>query len=340
MSVKKNNWLFGLSFLALLGGGFAAMTALGNRSSAPTGEVEQVDRPPEALTPVQGAYAHGGSPNRLGPARSFFKEELANFIVTTDSLRENSEAAAYQEARAKLLASARVAKLPQAVLEKLTSTIDAAIAIKTCPEDEVEDKAKSLMSGTLSLNDSLATANLGFFIDPDMSIRSSGKRSVLLFSFEVERIVLYRSLGHDVRTLRVRRLDALNHTYNLLGFTSPQRRDAIVLDNKVDEHLLRLLPALAKEPLMNPFHLAKKDTYTKWYHPTRKIAMGVIRKELGNAGVDNLEELGELLDRRLQIFEEWNVLLKPYGRQLSPPAPFLSNGNTAGKWKALLPIRG
>src|SRR5690606_30023315 len=146
-----------------------------------------------------------------------------------------------------------------------------------------------------------------------------GRRSVLLFSFDVHRIVLYRSGGHDVRTLRVRRLDTLNWSYNLLGFTAPQRRDAVVLDDKVDEHLLELLPALAEDVSMDPFHLTKEETYTPWFTETRKLATAIIREELGTAGDADLARLGALLARRLEIYNEWNDKLK--AREMSIRAP-------------------
>ncbi len=280
--------------------------------------------PPEALEAVTGAYLQGGQPQRQGPGREFFGSALPDFVIALDAWgrgtgNASTIAADMQEARAALMGAARKAELSETVVERLSLLVDSALAAASEPDGAIDDIADDMMKQTLSLNDALASSGLGFFVDTDLLTYDKGRRSVLLFSFEVLRVVLYRSSGHDVRTLRVRRLDNLNWTYNLLGFTTPQRRDAVVLDNKIDEHLLELLPALSESFSMDPFHLKKQERYTPWFNDTRKLATSIIREELGSAGDGDLVTLGGLLARRSEIYADWSDKLESRGMSLKAP---------------------
>lgn len=269
--------------------------------------------------------ATGGSLQVTGPARAVFEEALPEFIVGLDRWGKSPEAQAgvgdqeLQALRTTLMAALRKASLDTALFEAFERFIDASIEAAKVEDPELDDAADTLMKKTVVLNEAIASAGLGFFVDADIQSHSSGARTILIFSFEVARVVLYRSGGHDVRTLRVRRLDNLNFTYSLLGFTSPKRKDAVVLDNKVDEHLLRLLPALAEDTRMDPFRLSTKDSETEWFNPTRKLATAIIREELGAAGGEELQTLGELLATRREIYARWNERLS--SRRMSVDEP-------------------
>ena len=222
-----------------------------------------------------------------------------------------------KEARGAVVQSAHKAGMPLPATERLEALLEACFVAAVADDADLDAAADDMVKRTLALNDALATAGLGFFVDAEMM--SSGRgRSVLLFTFEVHRVVLYRSQGHDVRTLRVRRLDKLNWSYSLLGFTSPQRRDAVVLDNKVDAHLLTLLPLLSEHVLLDPFELELKDTYAPWYSEARKRATTVVAAELGKAGPD-VAKLGDLIGRRHEIFRDWNVRLDARGMSIDYP---------------------
>jgi hypothetical protein len=216
------------------------------------------------------------------------------------------------------MSSAHKAGLTDQATERLEALLDACLAAAVADEDELDDAADTMMKRTLALNDALATAGLGFFVDASLKTQR-GSRSVLLFTFEVHRVVLYRSGGHDVRTLRLRRLDNLNWTYSLLGFTSPQRRDAIVLDHKVEKHLLELLPLLSDEVQLDPFALPLEDTYTDWYTPVRKRATSVVAAELSKAGPDVME-LATLIAKRHAIYDDWNERLESRQMSIDHPA--------------------
>ncbi|MCP4447993.1 MAG: hypothetical protein GY811_22060 [Myxococcales bacterium] len=316
-SSGKSALVFATVLVLALGGGLGAMHWLGQRGSE-TGAAAGVQRP-ETLRPLTGTYLEGGRPKLDGPARDVFFSALPDFVVALDSWGRDSASvgseirADLEESLGAVMTSARKAAMSAQAIERLQALLDACLEAAVVDEGELDAAADEFTKRILSLNDSLATAGLGFFVDGEMLSRG-GTRSVLLFTFEVHQVVLYRSGGHDVRTLRLRRLDNLNWKYSLLGFTSPQRRDAVVLDNKVEEHLLELLPLLAEDSLLDPFDLPLEDTYTDWYTETRKRAVRVVATELGKAG-EHVAELADLIARRHDIYGRWNELLE--SRQMS-----------------------
>jgi hypothetical protein len=322
--VKKplSGWLY----IALLCGatavGLAGLYFIGEQQK---GQGESASRVPAAQEPG-GAYAAGGQPQTSGPARVLFEKALPEFVIALDRWGRSEEAQAgvgddeLSELRGDLMGALQKADLSSELSTAFKEVIAASVNAATVEDSELDEAADSLSKTTLVLNDAIATAGLGFFIDTDVLTHRKGTRSVLLFSFVVSRVVLYRSGGHDVRTLRVRRLDNLNWTYSLLGFTSPRRRDAVVLDNKVDEHLMRLLPALSEEIRMDPFHLSTKDSETDWFNPLRVLATSIIREELGAAGGEDLQELGELLAVRRRIYARWNERLESRKMHIDDPS--------------------
>ncbi len=316
----KSGWIFLALLVLVLGGGLLGMQWLGDRDGDKSGPIA---KPPRLETPPTGAYLQGGRPTNDGPARDIFFKTLPQFVIALDawgrdSSRDPSQIRTdLQEERGAVMLSAHNAGIPLQAAERLEGLLDACMAAAVADETELDDAADTMLKRTLALNDALATAGLGFFVDAEMLTRGRG-RSVLLFTFEVHRVVLYRSGGHDVRTLRVRRLDNLNWTYSLLGFTAPQRRDAVVLDNKVDEHLLELLPLLSDEVQLDPFALPLEDTYADWYTAARKRATSVVAAELGKAGPD-VAELASLIAQRHAIYDDWNERLKSRQMSIDPP---------------------
>tara|TARA_R110002073_G_scaffold140253_6_gene290743 strand:+ start:4765 stop:6390 length:1626 start_codon:yes stop_codon:yes gene_type:complete len=321
---RKSGWIFLVLLVLILGGGLLGMQWLGNRGDKSTAAMA---KPPRLETPPTGAYLEGGRPTIDGPARDVFFEALPAFVIALDRWGRDSASdpsqirTDLQAERGAVMSGAHKAGMPEQATERLEALLEAcltaAIADEDEDEDELDDAADAMQQRTLSLNDALATAGLGFFVDAQV-LAGGGSRSVLLFTFEVHRVVLYRSGGHDVRTLRLRRLDNLNWTYSSLGFTSPQRRDAVVLDNKVEEHLLKLLPLLSDEVQLDPFNLPLEDTYTDWHTLTRNRAISVVAAELGKAG-PNVVELATLIAQRHAIYDDWNERLESRNMSIKRP---------------------
>jgi hypothetical protein len=259
-----------------------------------------------------------------GPARKLFQEALPEYIIALNRWINSEEAQAgvddeLQALRATLITALHKASLDDSLSGAFENLIDATIYAAKVEESELDDAADSVVKKTLLLNDAIASAGLGFLVEADIQTHSSGRRFIILLSFEVARVVLYRSGGHDVRTLRVNRLDNLDFTYNLLGFTSSRRKDAVVLVDMVEEHVLQLLPALDEEAIMDPFRLSKKDSETEWFNPLRRLATAIIREELGSAGGEELQTLGALLATRREIYARWDERLET--RRASTPEP-------------------
>jgi len=75
---------------------------------------------------------------------------------------------------------------------------------------------------TGAFDDELAAAGLGYFVDGDViTDLRTGHRLVIIYSFTVESVSLFASGGATVRALDLRRLDHLNFSQTLLGFTRP-----------------------------------------------------------------------------------------------------------------------
>ena len=317
---KKSGWMFLVFLVLVLGGGLLGMQWLGNRDGKSTAAMA---KPPRLETPPTGAYLEGGRPTIDGPARDVFFEALPAFVIALDRWGRDSASdpsqirTDLQAERGAVMSGAHKAGMPEQATERLEALLEACLVAAIADEDELDKAADTMLQRTLSLNDALATAGLGFFVDAEM-LAGGGSRSVLLFTFEVHRVVLYRSGGHDVRTLRLRRLDKLNWTYSLLGFTSPQRRDAVVLDNKVEEHLLELLPLLSNEVQLDPFNLPLEDTYTDWHTLVRNRATSVVAAELGEAG-PNVVELATLIAQRHAIYDDWNKRLESRRMSINRP---------------------
>lgn len=316
---RKNGgsgWFLGFLFV-VLAGGLGTMQWLGNRKQAPETAAKTARRP---SIPIDGVLT-AGRPTTSGPARAVFEKALPDFVIALDAWEGANVASNIEEElrvqRGKVVAAATEAGMHEGAIAKLGELLDTCIAAKSAPESKLDDAADQVFKDTQELNNAVATSGLGFFVDVEVLSRDSNV-SVLLFSFEVDRVVLYRSEGRDVRTLRVRRLDNLNWAYNLLGFTSPERDDAVVLDDKVDGHLLKLLPLLAPDSALDPFELEAKDTYTEWFLTVRARAVRVVAAELRKAGPQVLK-LGELVAKRYEIYRGWNKLLA--ARKMSVELP-------------------
>jgi hypothetical protein len=142
------------------------------------------------------------------------------------------------------------------------------------------------------LDNSLLGARLPYFVDATVmtDLRGAGgkpRRIILLSEFSIAESNLYSSdEGALVRTVRVRRLDRLTFRHGSLGFVNPNRAQATVLLDVVDDQVSRhLLPALSDGA---PMPLGASD------------ALGVARAapplaELAaRAGENAREELGAL----------------------------------------------
>jgi len=306
----------------------ATVVALRGGMGGAGGKVELADAgsPPP---PATGAFAAGGRPTGGQPAldRAFGKD-LPDYAITLDKWATERRAGhaaddgALAAARQAVLAEDARQVLGDAASTALAALLDRARDVAVAPSGELDRAADALSRAVLAFDDQLAAAGLGYLVDSDvMEYLDDGRRLVLLFSFTVEQVVLYRTANGDVRALHLRRLDELNWTYALLGFTSPRRREALILVAQVEERLVdRLLPQFGQDP--PPFFLLEEeDRQTDWYPLLAARAVEVIRGEYGVGTGDRnaTERLGELLARRKQLFSAWDRGLSRRGISIESP---------------------
>jgi hypothetical protein len=307
------------------------------------GPIRVRDASDRAAPPPRGAFATGGrlSPGNPAVTRAF-AEELPDYLIRLDRIAKAREAsapaadlakaeAALDEARRRVLdpevqrglgagAAARLEQL-------LTAAREASLGL---PGQPAAASSERLMEATGAFDDELAAAGLGYFVDGDVITDTrNGQRLVILYSFTVESVSLFTSSGVPVRALDLRRLDHLNWTHTLLGFTRPHLREALVLLDQVDEQLVTyVLPGLGAGEGIELFDededgdaAAQRASSTVTGAPpsraparvaVEKRAGELVRSEYGaTPGLDTgmAEKMGRLLSRRQALVLGWQKAL-------------------------------
>lgn len=302
---RPRGWLL-LGIIAALVAVMALALAVGPRGKTS-------DAGPTRPEPV-GVLATGGTPTRDDPALdALFTEALPDWLVTLNHPGEDAD----ELARRRAAVAAASAGRPFAA--DLHRVLDTAATAMHAPETEAERAADDLSAAAESLNDALMAAGLPYQIEPDVTEGAAGRR-VILFSFAIEHVSVYRSGAHTLRVLTLHRLDRLNWTFTLLGFTSARRREALILSAQVEERLVdRLLPLLSVTP-PRLYRIEDADI-GPWSETTEALAANAIRRELGTTPA--LLRLGTLLARRRALFDAWDASLADRGIALASPDALL-----------------
>jgi hypothetical protein len=214
--------------------------------------------------PPRGAIA-GRAPHPGDPAVAHaLGEALPEYLIRLDRLARAEQstapaaeraarAAEVDEAARQVLAKEATGRLGPDGAAKLAALLAAArestaLKLPGARARLVTDVAgEPILAATAALDEALATAGLGYFVDGDvLTDRRTGKRLVVVYAFTIESASLFTAGSAEVRVLDLRRLDHLNWSQALLGFTRPHLREALVLLDQVDEQLVSyLLPGLA-----------------------------------------------------------------------------------------------
>lgn len=293
--------------------------------------------------PPRGAFAGGGKPSIASPAVSrALGEDLPEFLVALDQWsrarregaipsRLTGLEASVDAARARLLdPDVRAALGPGASgrLEELLAAARAASLGEGGPPGSPPKPGHSvnepMMSATGAFDDELAAAGLGYFVDGDViTDLRTGHRLVIIYAFTVESVSLFRSGGATVRALDLRRLDHLNWSQSLLGFTRPHLREALVLLDQVDEQLVTyVLPGLGNGARIALFDPDDTSVAPATRDAVETRAGELVRAEYGSApGLDagRAERLGRLLTRRRELFEGFDKRVSARGLTLRTP---------------------
>lgn len=321
--------------IAIVGAVFWAMT--GRSSTASTASDASVARAgadaaaPAPPPPPTGAYATGGVPQRDSAVLDHaFTESFPTYAVALDTWAKQLRSGAEDTTEKVALAAARDGVLTKDVREalghrgasRLGEVLDRARDAAGVFDAETDDAAEALIRAVIEFNDEMAARDLAYAVDSDVLIYDGGQRRiVLLFSFAVERVRLYESDGNVVRVLHLTRLDNLNWSYSLLGFTSPQRREALLLRHQIEERMIdRILPLIAPKP-MPYFDVEDAELDAQWYRRVSRRVVDIARAEYeaDTGKADAIKRLAALVGRRKQIYRAWNEELDRYGIVVTEP---------------------
>jgi hypothetical protein len=263
--------------------------------------------------------------------RRALSKDLPDLLIALDrwaSVRERSweakdlakHEAAIRDAEARALGPEVRAALGEGAARRLGELVAAARAAHGERGDAASD---ALLAAVGALDDELAAAGLGHFVDGDVITDGrTGRRMVIVYAFSVEQVNLFDAAGVGaLRALHLRRIDKLNWSHTLLGFTRPHLREAVVLLDQLDEQVLTLVaPGLvpgASVALFDPEALAAERAAVE------ARAGKLVRDEYGDApGLDAAaaRRLGELLGRRRALFEGWEKQFSARGLGLVAPS--------------------
>jgi hypothetical protein len=317
------------------------------------------DASARAAPPPRGAFATGGklSPGHPSITRAL-AETLPEYLVELDHLTKarhggappaeiQEREAAIAEARQRVLVPEVRSSLGAGAAARLEELLTAAReASAGRPGLAAEAASARLLEATAAFDDELAAVGLGYFIDGDVltDIRT-GQRLVILYSFTVESIGLFASGGVTIRALDLRRLDHLNWTHTLLGFTRPHMREALVLLDQVDEQLVTyILPGLGRGAGIELFD-DDGETPAAERPPPARAAVEQRGGELARAeygatpGLDaaRAEKMGRLLSRRRALVEGWQKALLPQQITLQMPAKLRLEGDYERSLRGMVP---
>lgn len=302
---RASGWLL-LGVVAALAAAVALVLVLRPRGGAGA----TVPVRPEPL----GVLATGGSPTRDDPAlEALFTEALPDWLVALN--RPGGGGAELDRLRA----AVRTASAGRPFSAELDRVLEAAVAAIRAPDAHAERAADDFSTAAEALNDTLVASGLPYQLEPEIN-ESHDSRRVLLFAFAIEHVTVYRSGAHTLRVLTLRRLDRLNWSFTLLGFTSPRRREALILAAQVEERLVdRLLPLLSETP-PELYRLGTLES-GPWRETIEALAANAVRRELGTT--PEMLRLGTLLARRRALFDAWDAGLADRGIALASPAALL-----------------
>jgi hypothetical protein len=202
-----------------------------------------------------GAFASGGAPTPLPPAAvALLREPFVAFLLQLDRLtgavsgEDQMGDAVAIDRDVENAAQELIRRCPDALgagpCARLTTLLAAARQVGEHHDDASEH---AFLDAVGALDDAFAAAGLPAYVDGDVITYTDGRRHVIVYSYAVEAVHLWRSGDHDLRGLWLRRLDALNFEQAAAGFVRPNLREALVLlDQSEDVLTTRILPALVE----------------------------------------------------------------------------------------------
>ncbi|MCU0671193.1 MAG: hypothetical protein MUE69_00225 [Myxococcota bacterium] len=280
------------------------------------------------------AWQVGGRPLAGSPeVRALFEDALPSWVVALDRLRVAREqrlelgASTPEVANLDAQTTTLIARSRAALGDDFTSFLHAVLdQARALVEDDAAPAADSHLRSIDALDAAIAERGLGYYVDAEVLSRTTdgpGRNRVYLSTFTVERVAHHRSGDERVRVLRLRRLDRLAIARNVLGFTREQVRDALVLEERIETHLVDfVLPSLADDAGM-PLFDDGPGAEGEWVRELERAAGEDARALASSVSPDALA-LGALLARRKSLLDGFQerfpdlVITRPRGFDFDP----------------------
>jgi hypothetical protein len=174
----------------------------------------------------------------------------------------------------------------------------------------------------VKLDAALATSGQPFFLDAELRSFRDRAQPVLM-SYYVQAEARVAGSHPNIRVVRLWRLDDLNITQGLVGFTRPGIDAAIVLLDQAEEALVRVtLPAAAPNGRVELVDDETRARGAPWVAEVEEAATKVTvayYKSLGEPRTTEAMRLGTLLLRRRNLIRKWQATLSGMGLQLNVP---------------------
>ena len=197
-----------------------------------------------------------------------FSSLLPNFVVALDATgagRPRPPPMDVRTTRGEVLRE--VAQQQPELLEPITNVLDTAVNVVLESGDEsIEESDDRWIRNLILFHDRLRDLEIPFYADALLTKNwRTGRRRVLISTFDVEWSRHFNVAERQIHALGLTRLDNLNFEGTRLGYTRPEIRYALVVNNKLERFLLRnVLPSIHSanhSALVRDYH---READTQW----------------------------------------------------------------------------
>ena len=200
-------------------------------------------------------------------------------------------------------------------------------------EHEDPNAGEALGSSLLASNGALRAAGRSYPLD----IIDDRRAGPILTSHYVARQRIARAEGVFIPIYRVQRLDTINRSLAVLGYTRPQLGAAIVtLDQLEGQVVDAIAPALVEKGRARLADPEVEDAGEDWVQPLEARAGEVLRREYASLRTAELDRIVELLARRDWLFWGFRRATASTGLSFSQPVTLVSRASL-GVLEGLMP---
>ncbi|MBL0213059.1 MAG: hypothetical protein IPQ07_04185 [Myxococcales bacterium] len=251
--------------------------------------------------PAIGVFREGGAPRRDPEIERILGQNFPALVLTSAAIMhgapidEGKRAAMLASLRAEPAMAAHGPALGGAWTEML-ATLEQWIVLT--PGDRAWGETSTELRARIDVvSDQLAAVELGYYVDPEM-LGEHPRRRQGIFTYRIETVGFVKANDAQVRVLDLRRLDTIGGGAALLGLTSEELEDPVVLLDAIDHKLAtQVLPVLVGAP----FQLGD-DSWARTRGRSLSVAAGAaIRRELLSALYTDVQSAERATARTRQL---------------------------------------